>query len=81
MESGGIVPCILNTSALGRGRLHCPAVLPLGPSLWYPLCRRFGGSQSHSGNGEKLEHSLPLPGVGPRSSSPSILYWLSYPGW
>jgi hypothetical protein len=36
------------------GQLHDPAALPQGKSAWYPLDRRLGEPQSHSGRGGDL---------------------------
>jgi hypothetical protein len=38
---------------------------PQGKCLWYPLDRRLGGPQSHSGRGGEEKNSLPLPGLDP----------------
>jgi len=37
---------------------------PQGKSPWYPLDRRLGGPQSHSGHSEE-KNSQPLPGTKP----------------
>jgi len=34
-----------------------------GRSPWYPLNRRLGGPQSHSGHDIKKGNSQPLPGI------------------
>jgi hypothetical protein len=51
-----------------------------GKSPWYPLDRRLGGPQSWSVPCGVEINLLPLPGIEPRTSIPS-LYWLSYPGF
>jgi hypothetical protein len=38
-------------------QLHVPAALPQGKSPWYPLDRRIGGPQSHSGLGGEAKNS------------------------
>jgi hypothetical protein len=43
------------------GQLHAPAALPPGESPWYPLDRRFGGPQNHSGRGGEEKNSQPPP--------------------
>jgi hypothetical protein len=45
------------------GRIHAPAALPEGKSLWYPLDRRPGGPQSQSGRGGEEINSQPLSGL------------------
>jgi hypothetical protein len=64
------------------GELYAPAALSLGKSPRYPFARRLGGPQSRSGHsgggptsslGEVAKtkiHSLFLPGIESRSSSP-----------
>jgi hypothetical protein len=47
------------------GQLHAPAALPQGKSLWYPLDRRLGGTQSRSGRGSEEKNSQPPPGIEP----------------
>jgi len=39
---------------------------PQGKSPWYPLDRRLGGPQSHSGHGGEEKNSQLLPGLNPR---------------
>jgi hypothetical protein len=39
------------------GQLHAPATLPQGKGPWYPLDRRLGGPQSHSGRGGAKKNS------------------------
>jgi hypothetical protein len=39
------------------GQLHAPATLLQGKSPGYPLDRRLGGVQSHSGHGGEEKHS------------------------
>jgi hypothetical protein len=36
-----------------------------GKSSWYPLDRRLGGPQSHSGRGGEEKNSQPPPGIEP----------------
>jgi hypothetical protein len=36
---------------------------PQGKSPWYPLDRRLGGPQNHSGCGGLEKNSQPLPGI------------------
>jgi len=36
---------------------------PQGKSPWYPMDRRLGGPQSHSGHGGEEKNSQPLPGI------------------
>jgi len=38
---------------------------PLGKSPWYPLDRRWGGPQSHSGCGGEEKNAQPLLGIEP----------------
>jgi hypothetical protein len=57
---------------------------PQVKSPWYPLDRRLGGPQSHSGRGGEEKNSQPRPGIEPwntdhPSRSPA-LYRLSYQG-
>jgi hypothetical protein len=40
-------------------QLHALAALPQGKSLWYPLDRRLGGTQSRSGRGGEEKNSQP----------------------
>jgi hypothetical protein len=48
------------------GQLHAPPALLPGKSLWYPLDRRLGGPQSHSGHGgDEEKNSQSLPGIEP----------------
>jgi hypothetical protein len=51
------------------GQLHAPAGLPQVKSSWYPLDRRLGRPQNHSGRGGEDKNSQPLP----RLESPIIL--------
>jgi hypothetical protein len=51
---------------------------PKGKSSRFPLGRRLGGNQSRSGLCGIKRNLLPLSGIEPLPSSPS-LYWLSYP--
>jgi hypothetical protein len=47
------------------GQFHAPAALLQEKSPWYPLDRRLGGPQSHSGrSGEEKNSQLP-PGIEP----------------
>jgi hypothetical protein len=66
-RSGGIAPIILWPRHYMEvsGQLHAPAALPPGKSPWYPLDRRLGGPQSHSGSGGEEKNSLPSPGIEP----------------
>jgi hypothetical protein len=41
-------------------QLHAPAALSKGRSLWYPLDRRLGGSQSWCGRGDEEINFLQL---------------------
>jgi hypothetical protein len=55
---------------------------PQGKSPWYPLDRRLGGPQSHSGGGGEEKNSQPPPEIEPQNPyhpacSPA-LYRLSY---
>jgi len=36
-----------------------------GKTSWYPLGRRLGGTQSHSGCGGEEKNSQPAPGIKP----------------
>jgi hypothetical protein len=45
------------------GRLHTPAVFPLGKSPRYPLYRRLGGPQSRSGHYGLERNTFPSPGI------------------
>jgi len=47
------------------GQLNALAALPQRKSPWYPLDRRFGGPQSHSGHSDEEKNSQPLPGIKP----------------
>jgi hypothetical protein len=38
---------------------------PQGKSPWYPLDRRLGGPQSHSGRGGEEKNSQPPSGIEP----------------
>jgi len=38
---------------------------PQGKSPWYPLDRRLGGPQNHSGHSGEEKNSQPLPGIEP----------------
>jgi hypothetical protein len=53
-----------------------------GKSPWYPLDRRFGGTQSRSGHAGEENNSQPPPEIEPRSSDRPArnqsLYRLSY---
>jgi len=51
------------------GQLHALATLYSGKIHRYLLDRRLGGPQRRCGRGGKEENSLPLPGIGSRSSS------------
>jgi hypothetical protein len=57
---------------------------PQGKSPWYPLDRRPGGPQSHSGHGGEEKNSQPLPGIEPQNPNhpahSPVLYQLSYHG-
>jgi len=44
------------------GQLHAPAALPPGTEP-YPLDRRLGGPQSHSGRGGEEKNSQPPPEI------------------
>jgi hypothetical protein len=46
-----------------NGQLHAPAALPPGKEPLYPLDRRLGGPQSHSGRGGEEKNSQPPPGI------------------
>jgi hypothetical protein len=60
------------TSALDEGEWS--ASRPFGKNPQYPLYRRLGGPQSRSGRGGEEKYSLLLPGIEPRSSSPTHSY-------
>jgi hypothetical protein len=63
--SGGIAPIILDLGArwtLVVSFTHRP-LYPQGKSIWYPLGRRLGGSQSRSGRGGEEKNSQPPPGI------------------
>jgi len=62
LGSGGKAPSILDPALMEvSGQLHAPAAFPQGKSHWYPLNRRLGGLQSHSGcNGEEINSQPPL---------------------
>jgi len=47
------------------GQLHAPTALPQGKSPKYPLGRRLGGPQSHSGRVGEEKNSQPPPGMEP----------------
>jgi hypothetical protein len=53
-----------------------------GKSPWYPLDRRLGGPQSHSGRGGEERNPQPPPGIEPynpyRPARSPALYRLSY---
>jgi len=51
------------------GQLNAPAALPQANSPWYPLDRRLGGPQSHSGRGGEKKNSQPPPGIEPYNPS------------
>jgi hypothetical protein len=65
--SGGIAPRILDSGTkCGWVVSFTPRPLyPLGKSPWYPLDRRLGGHQSHSGLGWDKKNSQPLSGLEP----------------
>jgi hypothetical protein len=44
------------------GQLRAPVALPPGKD-WYPLDRRLGEPQSHSGRGGEEKNSQPPPGI------------------
>jgi len=46
-------------------KIHILLVYPQRKSIWYPLDRKWGGSQSHSGCGGREKKSLFLPGNKP----------------
>jgi len=58
--SGGIAPLILWPQHFMPWLLY-----PQGRSPWYPLDRRLGGPQSHSGHGGEEKNSQPPPGIAP----------------
>jgi len=45
------------------GQLHNLATYPQGKSSWYPLDRRLGWHQSHSGRGGEEKNSQPPSGI------------------
>jgi len=47
------------------GQLYATAALPQGKGSWYPLDRRLGGLQSHSGGGGEEKNSQLPPGIEP----------------
>lgn len=50
------------------GHLHAPAALTREMTLRYPLYRRLGGHQGHSGRYDEKRKLLTVPGIDPRSS-------------
>jgi hypothetical protein len=68
--SGGIVPYILDLGTRRRWVVSfTPRPLyPQGKCPWYPLDRRWGGPQSHSGHGGEEKYSHPPH----RESNPRI---------
>jgi hypothetical protein len=63
--SGGIAPRILDLGTRWRWVVSFTpqSLYPQGKSTWYPLDRRMGGPQSHSGRGGEEVNSQPLPGL------------------
>jgi hypothetical protein len=55
----------LASELYGSGQFHTPTTLPQGKIPWYPLDRRLGGPQSHSGHGGEEKKSQPPPGIEP----------------
>jgi hypothetical protein len=53
-----------------KGKLHVPATLPQGKEPQYPLDRRLGALQSHSGRGGEEKNSKPLLGIKPWNPNP-----------
>jgi hypothetical protein len=49
------------------GQLHTPAAFSQGKSPQYPLDRRLGGPQSHSGYGGGEKNSQPPPEIEPQN--------------
>jgi hypothetical protein len=47
------------------GQLHASAALPPGKEPRYPLDKRLGGLQTHSGHGGEEKNSQSLPGIEP----------------
>jgi hypothetical protein len=62
------------------GQLHAPACLRPGKSPLYPFDRSPGGPQSRFWHCGVQKRFLPLPGIEPRLSNPS-LYRLNHPGF
>jgi hypothetical protein len=65
--SGGIAPHILDLDTRWR-QVVSFTLRPLylqGKSPWYPLDRRLGVPQSHSGHGGEEKNSQPLLGIEP----------------
>jgi hypothetical protein len=85
-RSGGIAPHILDLGTRwGWVVSFKPQLLyPQGKSPWYPLDRRLGGPQSHSGHDGEQKNSQPLLGIGHQNPNypahSPVLYWLSYHG-
>jgi hypothetical protein len=58
----------LTSEALDEGELSASRpgrFTPQGRSPWYPLDRRLGGPQCHSGCGGEDKSSQPPPGIEP----------------
>jgi hypothetical protein len=67
------------------GQLYTTAALHPGKkSPWYPLDRRLGGPQGHSGHSGLEKNSQPLPEIEPQDPDGPVcspeLYELSYHG-
>jgi hypothetical protein len=65
--SGGIAPCILDLGTRWRWVVSFTPwpICPWGKSPWYPLDRRLGGPQSHSGHSGEKKNSQPQLGIKP----------------
>jgi hypothetical protein len=68
LGSGGIVPHILDLSPKWRWVVSFTSwpLYPQGNNPLYPLDRRLGGPQSHSGHGGEEKNSQPSPGIKPQ---------------